>query len=56
LKLELDRLTVEEAMKAARFLATVVGEAHARQMDTAARRAWHRELKRNRTKSLDAPS
>lgn len=56
LKLELDRLTVEEAMKAARFLATVVGEAHARQMDTAARQAWHRELKRNRTKSLDAPS
>jgi uncharacterized protein (DUF2252 family) len=56
LKLEIDQLTEEEAMKAAHFLAAVVGKAHARQMDAAARQAWHRELKRNRTKSLDAPS
>ena len=43
-------------MKAARFLATVVGKAHARQMDAATRAAWSRELGRNRSKTLDAPS
>ena len=33
LKLEIDQLTRADAMKAARFLAAVVGKAHARQMD-----------------------
>jgi hypothetical protein len=33
LKLELNELNPKEAMKAAAFLATVVGFAHARQMD-----------------------
>ena len=33
LKLEIEQLTHTEAVHAARFLATVVGEAHARQMD-----------------------
>jgi uncharacterized protein (DUF2252 family) len=56
LKLEIDQLTQGEAMKAGRFLAGVVGKAHARQMDLAMRRAWHKELNRNRSKSLDAPS
>jgi uncharacterized protein (DUF2252 family) len=56
LKLEIDRLTRAEAMKAARFLAGVVGKAHTRQMDDATRKAWHAELGRNRSKSLDAPS
>jgi uncharacterized protein (DUF2252 family) len=40
LKLEIDRLTREEAMKAARFLASVVGKAHARQLDPPTRRKW----------------
>ncbi len=43
-------------MKAARYLAQVVGYAHARQMDQATRRRWQREMARNRSKSLDAPS
>ena len=37
LKLELTQLDSEEAMKAAEYLATVVGFAHARQMDSATR-------------------
>jgi uncharacterized protein (DUF2252 family) len=56
LKLEIDQLTQEEVMKAARFLASVVGKAHARQMDAATREKWHAELSRDRSKSLDAPS
>jgi len=45
LKLEIEHLDREEAIKAARFLASVVGHAHCRQ-----------ELQRNRSKTLDAPS
>jgi uncharacterized protein (DUF2252 family) len=56
LKIEIDRLSRGEAMRAARFLAMIVGRAHARQMDPDRRRAWRSELARNRTKSLDAPS
>jgi uncharacterized protein (DUF2252 family) len=56
LKIEIERLTVEDAMKAASFLAGVVGKAHARQMDQATRQAWTRELERQRSKTLDAPS
>ena len=55
LKLEIDRLTREEAVAAASFLAGVVGKAHARQMDAATRKHWMAELNRNRSKSLDAP-
>jgi uncharacterized protein (DUF2252 family) len=56
LKVEIDELTRDEAVKAARFLATVVGKAHARQMDETTRRDWFGELSRNRSKTLDAPS
>ena len=56
LKVEIDHLTTKQAMKAARFLATVVGFAHARQMDSPTRAAWRDELGFNRSKSLDAPS
>jgi uncharacterized protein (DUF2252 family) len=56
LKLEIDRLTREEAMKAARFLAFVVGKAHGEQMDTPTRRKWRAELARSGSKRLDAPS
>ena len=41
-------------MKAARFLVAVVGFAHARQMDSAARAAWRVEAFQ-RSKTLDAP-
>jgi uncharacterized protein (DUF2252 family) len=56
LKLEIDQLTQTEAMRAAHFLAGIVGKAHARQMDIATRQAWQRELSRNHSKSMDAPS
>jgi uncharacterized protein (DUF2252 family) len=56
LKLEIDQLTQDDAMKAGRFLACVVGKAHVRQMDVAMRHSWQKELHRNRSKSLAAPS
>jgi uncharacterized protein (DUF2252 family) len=56
LKLEIDQLTQREAVCAARYLATVVGEAHARQMDRTARRSWHSALLQQRSKKIDAPS
>ena len=56
LKIEIERLTVPDAMKAASYLAGVVGKAHARQMSEEVRKAWSTELERCRTKALDAPS
>jgi uncharacterized protein (DUF2252 family) len=56
LKLELDQLTREEATSAARYLASVVGKAHGRQMDVETRRKWTAELGRHRARNLDAPS
>jgi uncharacterized protein (DUF2252 family) len=56
LKLEMDRLTREEAVAAAGYLAGVVGKAHARQMDPATRRRWIAELNRNQSKGLNAPN
>jgi uncharacterized protein (DUF2252 family) len=56
LKLEMDQLTRDEAIASARFSASVVGDAHARQMDQATRKKWQADLNRNRTKALDAPS
>jgi uncharacterized protein (DUF2252 family) len=56
LKIEIDRLTREEAMSIARYLAGVVGRAHGRQMDPSVRRAWSEDLARHHTASFDAPS
>src|SRR5450631_447458 len=56
LKVEIEQLTVPDAMKAASFLAGVVGKAHARQMDEATCKSWSNELDRHRPKSLEAPS
>ena len=56
LKFEIEHLTRDEAMKVSKFLATIVGKAHARQMDDATRRKWQKELSQNRSKTLDAPS
>jgi uncharacterized protein (DUF2252 family) len=56
LKLEIEQLTCNDAMIAARFLGMVVGTAHARQMDALVRKNWHRELLHHHTKTLDAPS
>ncbi len=56
LKLELNQLTCEDAMATSKFLGMVVGKAHANQMDEFERKNWRGELRRNRTKTLDAPS
>ena len=56
LKLEIEHLSRDEAMGVAEFLARVVGRGHARQLDASDRKLWLGELRRNRTKSLDAPS
>jgi uncharacterized protein (DUF2252 family) len=56
LKIEVDRLTQQEAMTMARYLAGVVGRAHGRQMDAATRQQWLSLLAKSRTSSFDAPS
>ena len=43
-------------MKVAVYLAGVVGKAHSRQMDAETRAQWQKDLQRNRSKSLDAPT
>jgi uncharacterized protein (DUF2252 family) len=56
LKLEVDQFNQAQAVKAARYLAFVVGKAHARQMDTAARAEWRGVLEADRKGLIDAPS
>jgi uncharacterized protein (DUF2252 family) len=56
LKLEMDQLTRDEAILAARYLAFVVGSAHASQMDDCSRREWRKTLLHDFSISLDAPS
>jgi uncharacterized protein (DUF2252 family) len=52
----MDRVSVKDAVAAARYMSSVLGKAHARQMDETTRAQWCLELARNRSKSLDAPS
>ncbi|MBU1374384.1 MAG: DUF2252 domain-containing protein [Alphaproteobacteria bacterium] len=56
LKIEVERLSRQEATTLAYYLAGVVGRAHGRQMDAATRDAWRTDLNRARTATLDAPS
>lgn len=56
LKLEIEELTPGKAKRAARYLARVVGLAHARQMDDYERSTWRTELARSKTRSLEAPT
>lgn len=56
LKLEIEQLTTGQAIKAAAYLASVVGCAHARQLDSEQRVSWQQELTSHRSKTLDAPS
>ena len=56
LKLEIGQFSEKQAAKAARYLAFVVGKAHARQMDETTRREWSRHLDADRRSSIDAPS
>lgn len=56
LKIDIARLKRKQARHVAAFLAHVVGRAHSRQMDADTRKAWCQELKRNHSRTLDAPS
>lgn len=56
LKLEVDQFNRTEAVCAARELAFVVGKAHARQLDPAARTAWLAKLEADRHGAIDTPS
>jgi uncharacterized protein (DUF2252 family) len=56
LKLEIDQLSREEAVNSARYLAEVVGKAHARQMDAATRREFAASFKQRKAARLNAPS
>lgn len=56
LKFEAEHLSERDAVKAAYFLALIVGQAHAAQMDAATRKAWFNALRTRRPKSSDAPS
>jgi uncharacterized protein (DUF2252 family) len=56
LKVEIDQLSRDEAVEAARYLAEVVGKAHARQMDAPTRNDFARSLKVRRATRLGAPS
>ena len=56
LKIDIARLHRKQARRVAAFLAHVVGHAHSRQMDAATRKTWVQELRRNHSRTLDAPS
>jgi uncharacterized protein (DUF2252 family) len=56
LKLEVDQFSQSQAVMAARYLAFVVGKAHARQMDAASRTEWLSVLDTDRRGQIDAPS
>jgi uncharacterized protein (DUF2252 family) len=56
LKFDLDRLTQDEAIAAARYLAGIVGKAHGRQMDAKTSRSWQAHLRKKHPKNLEAPS
>ncbi len=56
LQIEIEHLTRDEATKAAWYLAAVVGQAHARQMNPSMKKKWLEELQRHRSAKLNAPS
>jgi uncharacterized protein (DUF2252 family) len=56
LKIEIESLGITEALRLSRYLASVVGRAHGRQMDPPDPSAWRAELKKRSTSSMDAPS
>jgi uncharacterized protein (DUF2252 family) len=56
LKIEIDRLSRQEAMSLAHYLASIVGRAHGRQMTSSQRRAWRSDLAKNHKATLEAPS
>jgi len=56
LKIEVEQFTKRQAIAAARYLANVVGRAHARQMDAGMQEAWRATLRDYHGGGLEAPS
>jgi uncharacterized protein (DUF2252 family) len=56
LKIEINRLSQQEATDLARYLAGVVGRAHGRQMGSSERRAWRADLAKTHKAASEAPS
>ena len=56
LKLEIAQFSRSEATRAARYLAYVIGLAHARQMDETARKHWADAIARRQSANIDAPT
>lgn len=56
LKIEIDRLSRQEAMDLARYLGGVVGRAHGRQMGSGERPAWCADLGKTHKTAPEAPS
>jgi uncharacterized protein (DUF2252 family) len=56
LKIEINRLSRQEAMDLARYLAGVVGRAHGRQMGPSQRRAWRTDFAKTWKAGPEAPS
>jgi uncharacterized protein (DUF2252 family) len=56
LKLEIEQFSRSEATRAARYLAYVVGVAHARQMDGPTRAHWANAIARRQSANIDAPT
>jgi uncharacterized protein (DUF2252 family) len=55
LKVELDELSVQDGRGVAFYLGSVVGRAHARQLDGESRRSWQTEMQTRRSRTIDAP-
>jgi uncharacterized protein (DUF2252 family) len=56
LKLEVEQFSKSEAIKAARYLAFVIGKAHGRQLNAGGRSKWLSVLEADRRGIIDAPS
>jgi uncharacterized protein (DUF2252 family) len=56
LKIEIERLEIAEALRLSRYLGSVVGRAHGRQMTIGDRASWRSELRKSSKSALDAPS
>ncbi len=56
LKIEIGRLSPEEAISLAHYLAGVVGRAHGRQMTSSQRQRWRSDLAKSHKRTLEAPS
>jgi uncharacterized protein (DUF2252 family) len=56
LKLDIEMLPQGEALAVGHYLGSIVGKAHARQLDDASLRPWAQEMRLHRSSHLDTPS